>query len=680
MVHIICLHGLLLLCFASAASGEAAASAGHNARGNAKKYRGQHSPTPYEDTEVDAAQDGKYKSGQDPEALYNQYQAQAEAEEEEEVHTKDDADFSEVDESAASASPGPRAASIAEEDLMDSFEKAEKDLEGLKQLMRQLRRQESSGVSILEVQDAGHAVKKVQRERANVPGVSLMEKSEKGSDRQARAKGQTFPASPPVTIADYRAYQICNLTLAKAYNLLSFEISIQTQFGAAGWAPPVFVQDVMSDLSSAWSAAMGSGTQTWNSSGSFGWGSQDNLADNSVDMLTLQKLQVAMAWISLRLALQSGRGIWTSADQSALTQYCMKTQVMNNLEEQQANPSVVQGDIMITRLTSGLWARGNVPFCFSPGLSTGAKAAFQMAIDHIQAQVPCVTFTHINVNAIKQPPTCIAVPSIVVTNASPGCFSYLGQVDLVTGSQIVNLGPGCELMGMAIHQILHALGMAHEIARSDRNSYLSFNTDSSASRTTSTIFPVDYVQGFPVQNRPNNSTDNFDLLSMTMPPASTFSGDGFDTVEPNSLPILGRYMGQRHGLSEADAANLATLYHCQSNYPPRTPSWDVTTKWLQGVGFALDGKCLDRRYTGVGWRDGLNRNFSFTCTDLRLMCRDPVLGARTTLVCPATCLECIQPPESLQIYANGYGAYNAAQGQSGGGLNEYSWKHAPVQW
>lgn len=545
------------------------------------------------------------------------------------------------------------------DEVEEEAEQAEEKLENLKQLMRRLRRQESGGVSFLEVQEAASGKQQA---------------FEEGSHERA----ESFPKAPPETLEAYRAYQICNLTLTKAYKLLHFEITIQTRFGAAGWTAPFFVQDVMEELSAAWQTTAGSGSQASTPSGKFGWGADNFASQNSIDMLTLQKLQVAMGWISLRAALQSGHGIWTSADQSGLTQYCMATQVMNNLEEQQANPSVVQGDIMISRLQSGLWAKGVVPFCFSPGVSTGAKAAFQMAIDHIQAQVPCLTFTHINVNSIKQPPTCIATPSIVVTSASPGCFSYLGQVDLVTGSQIVNLGPGCELMGMAIHQILHAVGMAHEIARSDRNSYLSFNA-ASTSRTTSTIYPVDYVQGYPIPNRPNNSTDNFDLLSITMPPASTFSGDGFDTVDPSNLPILGRYMGQRHGLSEADAANLATMYSCNSVYPPRTPSWELTTKWLSGVGFALDGKCLDRAYTGVGWRDGLNRNFSFTCTDLRLLCRDSALGVRTNLVCPATCLQCIQPPPSLQIYKDGYGAYNDAQGTSGG-LNEYSWKHAPVQW
>jgi len=561
--------------------------------------------------------------------------------------------------------------------------------------MRRLRKQEAGAVSLLEVQEKHekakqHAAKKLQRQRAEKnPGVSLMEKNEKVSaegnaegsaeETSDKFKTRTFPAQAPTSMEGYRAYQICNLTLAKAYNLLSFEIGIQTKFGAAGWIPPYFVQDVMSDLESSWQKAPVFGSQASITSDQFGWGAEDDVAENTIDMLTLQKIQVAMGWISLRSALQSGRGIWTSADQSDLAQYCMQTQVLNNIEEQMANPSVVQGDIMITRLQSNLWAGGNVPFCFAPGVSTGAKAAFQMAIDHIQAQVPCVSFTHVNVNTLKQPATCVTVPSVVVTSSSPGCYSYLGQVDLVTSSQIVNLGPGCELMGMAIHQIMHILGVPHEISRTDRNSYLSFNTDSSASRSTSTIYPVDYIQGYPFANQPQNSTDNFDILSITMPPASTFSGDGFDTVEPSTLPILGRYMGQRHGLSEADAANLGKMYGCVSNFPPRTPSWDVTTKWLSGVGFALDGKCLDRPYTGVGWRDGLNRNFSFTCTDLRLMCRDPVLGARTTLVCPATCLECVQPPAALQIYANGYGNYNAAQGVAGG-LNEYSWKTVPVQW
>lgn len=554
-----------------------------------------------------------------------------------------------------------------------NIDQAEQELEKLKKLMRDLRRMESTAgaASLLEAQHT----QKLQRQKVE-QAASFMEMHESKAEGSQASGSQTFPADTPTTAEGYRQYSICNLTLAKAYNLLNYTVTMETFYGTPGWTPPYFVQDVLDQLSSAWTSP----TSWWTPSVSgAGWGAYP--AQNAITTTTLKKVQVSMAWVSLRTALQSGHGIWTSADQSALVQYCLQASTTTNLEEQSPIPNIVQGDIMITRTTSSLWATKNVPFCYAPGTSTGAKASFQMAIDHISAQIPCLSFAHINVSVLKQPATCVELPSIIVTSANLGCFSYLGSVDLVTQSQTLNLGPGCDLMGMAIHQLMHALGVPHEISRLDRNSYLSFSSDTAESRSASAIFPVNYVQGYPLDNRQRNSSDTFDLLSITMPPASTFSVDGFDTVEPNSLPILGRYMGQRHGLSEADAQNLADLYGpgCQASYPPRTPSWDVTTKWLGGMGFALDGKCADRTYTGIGWTDGLKRNFSFTCNDLRSKCRDPVFGPQTRLVCPVTCLQCIQPPPALQIYANGIGDYSAAQGQAGG-LGEHSWKTQPVIW
>lgn len=192
------------------------------------------------------------KSSQDLEALYNQYQAQAALEEGRTVPDGNEA--SEIEESAEAdeeeqeteapvqndVNPDAPVEPQEEEDSSDTLDRAEQELNHLKQLMRRLRRHESGGVSLLEVKEAKDVVDKLQRQRATIPGVSLLEKSgitgqtnegdggSQDSAEGARVKTRTFPASQPVTLEDYRAYQICNLTLAKAYNLLKFEIRVQT--------------------------------------------------------------------------------------------------------------------------------------------------------------------------------------------------------------------------------------------------------------------------------------------------------------------------------------------------------------------------------------------------------------------------------------------------------------------
>ena len=54
---------------------------------------------------------------------------------------------------------------------------------------------------------------------------------------------------------------------------------------------------------------------------------------------------------------------------------------------------------------------------------------------------------------------------MVTSSISEGCWSHVGMVG---HSQRLNLGDGCETIGSAVHELAHALGMAHEQARSRR--------------------------------------------------------------------------------------------------------------------------------------------------------------------------------------------------------------------
>lgn len=61
------------------------------------------------------------------------------------------------------------------------------------------------------------------------------------------------------------------------------------------------------------------------------------------------------------------------------------------------------------------------------------------------------------------------------------CYSMIGKQ--YKGRQQISLGRGCAVKGIAIHEMMHALGFFHEQSRRDRDSYITINWNNIPSST-----------------------------------------------------------------------------------------------------------------------------------------------------------------------------------------------------
>lgn len=298
-----------------------------------------------------------------------------------------------------------------------------------------------------------------------------------------------------------------------------------------------------------------------------------------------------------------------------------------------------EGSLVEPSTAKGIWTSGIVRYCYDLEMEVEAKIAMEKVMRSVQRQVPCLRFEQVH---RKDRHNCVELPSVLIKSNADGCWGFLGQVSgfedrFKTRSQLLNLGPGCELEGMAAHQLGHLLGLRHEANRVDRDDFLTVLEDN-IDGPVSAKFPMSPASTLPSKGSDEERT--FDLLSVMMSGPRAFSANGEATLEPRAEPRLGRYLGQRLGFSHFDIMRLGEMYGCLEDSLPESPSKVLSQLFLEGDGMLADDACKDENFTGVEYVDGTGIPKPYFCGGLATKCDDHEIGPRLRKRCPRTCLMC----------------------------------------
>jgi hypothetical protein len=354
--------------------------------------------------------------------------------------------------------------------------------------------------------------------------------------------------------------------------------------------------------------------------GSFGEEAIDDLSD----MIQL---------VSLHFAITHGV-VWTLEDQQSFTQ-CNANRPQLRLEENtrtRRGELLVQGDMVALpkHATTQLWPSGALTYCFADGIHDRAITAFRNATAHFKKQIPCLDFHEVEIDPVD-PLSCTRKAAVRITSDEDGCWSHVGYVNsgLNGPSQQLNLGLGCRTMGMASHQLAQALGMVHQTARNDRDSYLHIlwkNID--ASNDSAKVL-------FANNDGLFHGTD-FDYFSVTNFPPFAFSSSNPTILAKLDVRLSG-FLGQRMGLSQNDAERIGEVYGCDTIHPA-TPSKKLTELVNKGEAYDNGTNCINSDYLGFVVEGQMP-----DCMDLagKNLCNHGEHKAAIVQKCPRACMRCL---------------------------------------
>jgi hypothetical protein len=193
------------------------------------------------------------------------------------------------------------------------------------------------------------------------------------------------------------------------------------------------------------------------------------------------------------------------------------------------------------------WAGGVVPYELDRAYTAAEQNTIRAAMSAISSATGnCIKFVARGNNA-----------AWLRIFPGQGCWSHMGRI-VSSGAQEVSLQrPNCVSLRVSVHELLHALGFAHEQTRPDRDGYVR-------------IYPENIQAGMAHNfdrystSQINTFSEAYDYGSIMHYANNAFSKNGKPTIRPSLAGYEGwePQMGRGDKMSVQDIRKLKKYYGC----------------------------------------------------------------------------------------------------------------------
>jgi len=283
--------------------------------------------------------------------------------------------------------------------------------------------------------------------------------------------------------------------------------------------------------------------------------------------------------------------------------------------------------------------------CVYPGTTESAANAFRLAQEQFTKHVPCPA---LEFEQVEFGSGC----NVVVSSLKPGCSAVIGKISETRPTNI-NLGAGCTSIGIATHELGHALGMMHEHARADRDEYVEIHWDNIQSGKAGNFFK---------SSGGDDDLVPYDLGSLMHYSATDFSNGTKEMFEDGTADtisiragVVTKVMGNRLGLTGFDAKQLGFMYGCATDI-----DWKLCPRAKDGNGCSTEPCVCLQDTDGVfpvikATVDGCHRCVRICSDDGSSDCGCPAecRAEEVVVADEANKMRCVMPDTGLGCLAHG---------------------------